>query len=244
MPPRTSPENYEHVGRLSLEAQLRQDEDSLRLLVESTGALTADRVRASVENADELLRAAIAEGIGWPDEDSAVPLPEGAFTEKLKQLSPDEADMLFASTALGGTAAYEGRGFNNFVIVIGSRPAVPEQGESFNEFFMRLSAGALYGSKPYLWRAHMLQPELMRALQQEIGLEKGSISRWESALERGASKPEVFPRDAALLRSSRLSYMLLSQLMRQDDLALQMDWLGMSREGASMITDPEVELWT
>lgn len=242
------PEHGERPESLSLERLLRRDKHELKLLAEPDCPLTRDRLRDINELFLEVVDEADHAGIGWPDETSAVAIPSEGIVTRLIATEQLQADWRFTaeiiaeeSEVIDGTV---GRvGFNNFPALLRSRPIRPQEGESIGDFMANNPSAALYGSKPYLWRAYMLKPDFMEALNAEV-VRHGGPHGWNAALLRAAADPEHHPQDVALLRASRLAYVMITNLMRADDLERQYDWLGFESEHTPTITDPDVELWT
>ena len=245
---RFQPEHGERPDPLSLERLLRRDEHELTLLAEPGRPLTRERLRdineLLLEAADEAEHA----GIGWPDEASAVSIGDEGVIARLISTEQQQADWRFTAEIMAEESemvddTIRRVGFNNFPALLRSRPVRPREGESIGDFMANNPSAALYGSKPYLWRAYMLKPDFMEALSTEV-VRHGGPHGWNAALLRAAADPEHYPQDVALLRASRLAYVMIANLMRTDDLERQYDWLSSKSEHVPTITDPEVELWT
>lgn len=228
----------------SLERALAQHEHEITLLAEPGKPLTPDRIALVAPRLLEVIDEAETENVGWPDETSMVPVRPDTHLASYIAASPVEADALFVSEVMAGEEITNGpRGYNNFPAILRSLPSRPAPGESMADFMGNNPSAALYGSKPYLWRAYMLNYDFMSALQEAV-LHSGGSAGWGASVVRGSEHPEAFPHDAALLRASRLGYKLLANLMRDDDSQRQYEWLGIDDAAARPITDPEVELWT
>ena len=242
------PEHGERPEPLSLERLLRRDEHELKSLAEPGRPLTRDRLRDINELLLEVADDADRVGIGWPDETSVISVANEGVVARLIATEQLQADWRFTAEILAEESEViddtVGRvGFNNFPALLRSRPVRPQEGETIGDFMASNPSEALYGSKPYLWRAHMLKPDFMEALNAEV-VRHGGPHGWNAALLRAAADPEHHPQDVALLRASRLAYVMLANLMRVDDLERQYDWLGFESEHIPTITDPDVELWT
>lgn len=166
-----------------------------------------------------------AEGIGWPTEDAV-------FHDVL----PEDFD----DFAFGRRLAEGGRAYNNFPALLSAIPSVPSEGEDIVSFMQR-TKWYQYATKPYLVRAHMVEPEFMGALQRRM-TEVGSAKDWQENLFRAVTEEHPDPEDQILLRASRLAYQLLINLMRADDLHVQAELLSMHTK--QDITDAITELWT
>lgn len=164
-------------------------------------------------------------GVGWPDD-------ETVFHDVL----PEDFD----DYAFGRRLADRGRAYNNFPAILTASPSLPETGESMIDY-MNNTKLFQYASKPYLIRAHALQPEFMGSLQAIMEI-RGSTDQWAESLYRAVTDEDPDPEDQILLRASRMSYQLLINLMRKDDLQIQARLLTMSMHRE--ITDPIEELWT
>ena len=164
-------------------------------------------------------------GIDWPDD-------ETVFHDVL----PEDFD----DHAFGLRLVDRGRAYNNFPAILTAEPAIPDQDEHMVDFMSRTKFFQ-YASKPYLIRAHALQPEFMGALQAEMA-RKGSTDEWAQSLYSAVTEEHPDPEDLILLRASRLAYQFLINLMRKDDLQIQGRVLTMSLQHE--IADPVEELWT
>lgn len=238
-----SPEQGENPPPASLEHILRRHEDELTLLAQPGHPLKRERLATIAPHLLKVVDEAEANGIGWPDEESIVPIKSGAHLAEYVDVNPEEADRLFMLEVLAGiTDQSKQRGFNNFPVILAMLPQRPREGESAESLRKNYSMRP-YSTKPYLWRAHMLKPEFMEAVQKATAACNGPTG-WGEAMVQGALEPEEYPYDAALLRASRLGYKLLANLIRSDDKKRQWEWLGLDPSTASEIDDPEAELWT
>jgi hypothetical protein len=227
----------------SLEVVLERDGELLEALAQPGRVLTKERLAAIEAAAGESLLPAVEEaeaaGLRWPDEATGMGVVSGGHIER--HAEDEDSDEEFARAVM----AAGGRAFNNFSAHLQSLPVQPAEGQAPAELFAAHPSmmTVIYGSKPYLWRAHLLVPDFMTALQYEAAAaEQGGMATWQDRVIQGAVDPEQHPHDAALLRASRIAYVLLTNLMRTDDLKLQYEWLAMGE--APEITDPERELWT
>lgn len=244
MPPfAPTPERSEHYRGPKLEELLEQHESLLTHLAQPDHPLTLSRLRGHVAGAEAIVREAEAEGIAWPTGESAVPSRLASPHREYFVSDAERSDAHFAYGVIEGQRSREGyAGFNNFPALLRSKPYKPEGREDFRQVMALDPASALYGSKPYLLRAYMIAPEFMSALQESVkGC--GGTSTWGEAMIRGGLEPDVYPEDAVLLRSSRLAYGLLANLIRTDDLQRQAQWLGFGKSH-QVIDDTHHELWT
>lgn len=231
----TRPHNLEYV--------LERDGALLEELARPGAVLTRERL-AEIESAMgvSLLDAvdqAEASGIPWPDERTGMRVVAGGHVER--HIENEQSDREFAQAVM----AEGGRAFNNFSALLHAVPIRPEADESPSAFFAAHPSmlDVTYGTKPYLWRSHAIAKDFMEALQHEVAVVgEGGMSNWKDRIIQGMADPEGNPHDAAVLRASRIAYVLFINLMRSDDPELQYEWLGMG--GAAEITDPEEELWT
>ena len=234
---------FEAAPPYDLEYILERDGHFLEELARPGIVLTRERLSeiedATGEDLASVVEEAEAEGIPWPSAETGMAVVEGGHIER--HIENERSDEEFALAVISGG----GGAFNNFSVHLQSLPIRPEEARSPGELF-RLHPSMLevtYGTKPYLWRAHMVAKDFMEALHHEVAvIGQGGMSDWKQRVTQGAVDPEHNPRDAALLRGSRIAYVLLSNLMRTDDLELQYRLLGM--DNAPEITDPERELWT
>lgn len=238
-----SPEHRSRPAGASLEQIIRRDERLLTRLAAPGHALTPERMSGQVPSAKRMVEYAVSRGIDWPTRDSAVPARISPRMHDYFIPDAAQADAHFVYEAIRGRRGTTGaRGFNNFSAILRSAPYKPESREDFQRVMQRNPSEALYGSKPYLLRAYLVAPEFMSSLQQTVA-ECGGSSEWHDALMRGGLEADIYPKDAALTRGSRLAYGLLANLMRTDDLARQSQWLGF-KSSAPAVSDPETELWT
>lgn len=165
------------------------------------------------------------DGFSWPD-DATV------FHDVL----PEDFD----DYAFGSKLVMAGRAYNNFPAVLSVNPSVPNEDENLISFMTRTKYFQ-YASKPYLARAHALEPEFMGALQRRMDT-IGSAEEWQHSLYRAVTEEHPDPEDKILLRASRMAYQLLINLMRKDDLKTQAKRLLSSSQAE--ITDAVQELWT
>ena len=236
--------NNEILWTSELEEALARHEGLLTLLAEPGHALTEQRLLKRISASASILELARGDGLEWPTADTAVPTHLDARSRRYFDDDPFQADSHFALEVMAGqTYLEEGRGFNNFPVILWSEPFRPEGVADFMQRMAKNPAQATYESKPYLLRAHALMPEFMGALQRSVA-SYGTLAKWNNALERGGIEPEEYPADAVLLRSSRLAYGLLANLMRTDDLQRQAAWCGLDASRAPLIEDPETELRT
>jgi hypothetical protein len=234
-----SPERGETPPPSSLEYVLRRHEDELTLLAEPGKPLTRERLSAIAPHLLEVVDTAEAEGIRWPDDETAVHIQSGAHLATYVDVGSEEADQLFMFEVLAGLRDKKKRGFNNLPVILSMLPRRPSEDENRTDYLRKKDS---YSIKPYLWRAHMLNPEFMEALQEAVAA-KGGTASWSEAMFQGAVEAEDYPHDAALLRASRLGYKLLANLMRSDDRQRQDEWLGHYPVTKAVISDPEQELW-
>jgi hypothetical protein len=163
--------------------------------------------------------------ICWPDDDTV-------FHDVLPE---DFDDMAFGSKLAWNRAHY-----NNFPAIISTKPSRPEEGEDIVAFWSRTKSYQ-YATKPYLMRAHALQPEFMDVLQRTMEDHYG-MQDWVDRLYQSVTETDPDPEDLVLLRASRLAYQLLINLMRKDDLQTQGRIMTTSLQHE--ITDPITELFT
>lgn len=229
----------------SLEIMLEREEHRLTLMAEPGRVLIPERLAEHVSSAEQIVARAESEGIAWPTLETAVPYPMDARSREFFLDDAEKSDKEFAYEALAGfTAGHGQRGFNNFPAIIGAKPYQPHMLSTVIKT-MSMHSGLLhatYGSKPCLLRAYRVAPEFMASLQEAI-VDTGGMTEWIEAMLQGSLEPEESPKEVALLRSSRLAYGLLMNLMREDDRQRQNDWLYGSR-GDVVISDPETELWS
>ena len=244
MPPfSTTPERGERYRGPQLEQILSRQEAQLAYLAQPGHPLTSDRLRGRVHLAREIIAEAEETDIAWPTREMAVPSRIGAKNREYFIADAGKADTHFALEAIRGRHAKQGlRGFNNFSAILRSKPYKPAGRPDFQRAMAADPSQALYGSKPYLLRAYLMAPEFMSALQVAVA-QSGGSSEWNDAIIRGGLEPDEHPQDAVLLRSSRLAYGLLTNLMRTDDLKRQSEWLGFGQTHL-VIDNPETELWT
>jgi hypothetical protein len=187
--------------------------------------LTRDRLMQLDPQLIEVADRMETEGIGWPDD-------ETVFHDVL----PEDFD----DFAFGRRLVERGRAYNNFPAILRAEPSTPNENENMVEFMNRTKFFQ-YASKPYLVRAHAIQPEFMGALQSLMD-HQGSADDWAASLYDAVTHEYPDPDDRILLRASRIAYQLLINLMRSDDLQTQGRLLTMTARHE--ITDPIVELWT
>lgn len=236
--------NNDVLWASELEEVLARNECLLTSLAEPGHPLTEQRLVKRLPEAPALIEQAKQEGLDWPTAETSVPVLVGARSRRYFDTDPIHADSQFALEVMAGqTYEEEGRGFNNFPVILWSKPFRPEGVADFMQRMAVNPAQATYESKPYLLRAYELVPDFMGALQRSVA-SYGTLSKWNNALERGGIEPEDYPADAVLLRSSRLAYGLLMNLMRTDDLKRQADWCGLDGARAQLIENPETELRT
>lgn len=187
--------------------------------------LTIDRLRHISPAYAEIGEAMSQTIIGWPDD-------ETVFHDVLPE---DYDDQAFGKGLVDNRACY-----NNFPAILAAEPSQPKEGEDMMAYMLRTKL-YMYASKPYLARAHALQPEFMGAFQRTMA-ERSSMNAWVSSLYMAVTEEYPDPEDQVLLRASRLAYQLMVNLMRKDDLQIQAKIMttSMHRE----ITDPVVELRT
>lgn len=237
----------EHGIRNPFEVLLEHHSARLEVIAAPNTPLTSRRLQDINHPYVDVFAEAEASEIGWPDENSSVTFPSGSKVENYYAVSPEKADELFVTKIIHERSEAPGqfRGYNNFPLILKAEPCRPSPEKSFMDLYRINPSDAVYGTKPYLWRAYILEPDFMLALHEQVTrVEKAGISDWREILLRGASSPESFPSDAALLRASRIAYLFLTNLMRTDDLKRQNIWTGMPTESARLITDPHAELWT
>lgn len=241
------PTSGEMIHPRSLEELLRANGPRYEAAAKPETPLTYSRLQELGYADIDVVREAIETNVNWPDELSTPPIPEDARLKDYRSVLPDRADELFAQEIVAEKNPLSTRlhGYNNFPALLRARPDRPQSGMSFMDLYHKSPTNAVYGTKPYLWRAYMLEPELMNALREQIiDTDRIGMTDWRESLMRGASHPESYPEDSALLRASRLGYHMLINLMHIDDLGLQNEWVGKSFESAKLIVDPEKELWT
>lgn len=244
MPPfSATPERSDRYRGPSLEHILRRHEAVLTAMAQPNHPLTLERMRGRVPMAADIVTEATHTGIDWPTKDSAVPSRLNVKSREYFLADAERSDTHFTYEVVQGQRSrHSYHGFNNFPAILRSKPYKPQNRHDFQQAMSADPSGALYGSKPYLLRAYMVAPEFMGALQSSVKACGGS-AEWGEAMIRGGLEPDEYPADAALLRSSRLAYGLLSNLMRSDDLQRQSQWLGFGTTQQA-ISDPHVELWT
>lgn len=241
------PNAREHIGsreKPSLGELLSSHEEELTFFAEAGRQLTFDRLRLVAPEAAEGIEHSLPEDLEWPTDASSVEPGEEVFDVFSNEIEPKKADNLFAEEVrLGLVRGTNQRGYNNFTAIIGSKPHLPTEAAWFMEAFHENPAAAIYGTKPYLVRAHLLLPEFMGALQQEVSA-LGGQAEWNEAILLGDENPYKYPKAARLLRASRLSYGVLVNLMRRDDAVRHAKWLGLDGSSMRDIEDPRIELWT
>ena len=244
MPPFSpTPEREERYDGPDLEQLLQQHEQLLTHLAQPDHPLTLSRLKGNVAFARTLVAEAEVEGIAWPTQDTAVPSRLESRHREYFVADAERSDAHFAYGVIEGQRARAGfEGFNNFPALLRSKPYKPEGVDDFRQVMALDPASALYGSKPYLLRAYMIAPEFMAALQESVEGRRGA-SKWSEAMIRGGLEPDIYPEDAVLLRSSRLAYGLLTNLIRTDDLQRQSEWIGFGKR-QQVIDDTHHELWT
>jgi hypothetical protein len=221
---------------------LNQHEAMLTRLATPVHPITETYAASHLDNGGAIVAHAQACGIDWPTHDSVVPVRLGSSSRRFFLGDAHLSDTHFVDEARHGHNDRKlERGFNNFCAIIGAKPFKPESAAEIQQAARRIGP-AFFASKPYLLRAHLLAPEFMGGLQQAVE-QCGGMSEWTEAIIQGGLAPDVFPQHAALLRSSRLAYGLLTNLMRTDDLQRQSEWLGFG-PNAPLIDDAEKELWT
>lgn len=214
---------YDTPRELSLEAALANP--ILTTLAQPGRPLTPERL---IEIDPSLLVVSSnmdAQGIGWPSSDNV-------FHDVL----PEDFD----DTSFGLRIVNEKYAYNNFPAILATYPNRPFKGEELLEFMNR-TANYQYATKPYVARAHALQPDFMGALQSRMA-DMQSLSDWQASVFCAVNEDHPDPDDRILLRASRLAYQLLINLMRKDDLQIQSRLITLSMQ--QEITDPTKELWT
>lgn len=217
-----------------LEVALTRYRAELETLATPGAVLTREAIeegfpllQEAVDRADEL-------SVGWPSDGDMVRTRQGSNVDTL---TGEGADVNFVTPLMDDRSAY-----NNFPELLRAKPQLPEKGESFNDFITRTGNNP-YTSVPALMRAHLLMPEFMGALQQAVETRGGNVS-WKEALIAGTMNPETNTDEVVLLTSSRLAYVLLTNLMTVNDKKIQYYNLGLDGSTAPLVTDPEKELWT
>ncbi len=187
--------------------------------------LTVDRLQHIDPMFAEIAESMNQTDVGWPDD-------ETVFHDVLPE---DYDDQAFGRALVQNRACY-----NNFPAILAAEPSLPKDDEDMMTYMLRTKL-YMYASKPYLVRAHALQPEFMGAFQRTMA-ERSSMNAWVNSLYMAVTEEHPDPEDQVLLRASRLAYQLLINLMRKDDLQIQAKLMttSMQRE----ITDPVVELRT
>lgn len=233
-----------------LDEIMQADAYRMKLLTHSMLPLTIGRLaRIDPSFADRAEAVAESETL-WPDETSAASRPP--FLEQMHPLVGEEADLSFIIPILNAedeVAADEQdddwtKGYNNFPIILkaSQRRASPEATREYFEAGDML--GLTYGTKPYLERAYAVAPDFMEALQQATE-QLGGMEEWKQAMKEGyISYDSDTDKSAIALRASRMAYVLLTRLMRRDDLAIQKRLLGFPGAQAPLIDSPANELAT
>lgn len=238
-----------------LEMILHADAYRLKQLTGSTEPLTVERLtRIDPDLADTAENLADSD-IKWPDEASAV--LRAPHDARLQLLTGEDADMAFIVPIIATDmddeilALYQkkskeddwAKGYNNFFLNIGTKhqTASPEATQEFLKGGDML--GLTYGTKPYVERAHALLPEFMDALQHATKM-NGGMEQWNDAMVEGYLEDGENTEKAVLLKASRMAYVLLARLLRQDDAVIQKAMLGFSLEGTALIKNPAAELRT
>lgn len=187
--------------------------------------LTIDRLRHIDPELAEIGEAMSRTDINWPDD-------ETVFHDVLPE---DFDDRAFGEHLVRDRAHY-----NNFPAILASEPSRPEEGEDMITYMFRTKL-FMYATKPYVARAHALQPEFMGAFQRMMA-EKSSMKEWTNSIYMATTEEYPDPEDQIMLRASRLAYQLMINLMRKDDLQIQAAIL--TTKPQHEITDPVVELRT
>lgn len=234
----------ERVGRYapSLEQALERHQQTLAYFAEVGRPLTPERIAGRVPQARRLVAQANELDLAWPDRDTAVPVSPSVRFRSYFVRDSEKADYNFSHEVFQGvTTRKTQRGFNNFYALLANEPFRPDI--DGNQGSRTTSLMALhYAARPYLHRAYVLQPDFMTALQKEVAA-RGGMEEWQYAMVNGGYDPEDNPRDAVLLRGSRLAYGLFANLMRTDDTQREHRWFGRP-EGSHVIRDPETELYS
>jgi hypothetical protein len=187
--------------------------------------LTIDRLQHIDPDLAEIAEDMSQTDISWPDDESV-------FHDVLPE---DFDDKAFGSHLVRDHAHY-----NNFPAILAAEPSRPEEGEDMITYMFRTRL-FMYATKPYVARAHALQPEFMGAFRRMMA-EKSSMKEWSNSIYMATTEAYPDPEDQILLRASRLAYQLMINLMRKDDLQIQANILTTSLHNE--ITDPVVELRT
>lgn len=222
-----------------LEQILHRDGSWLEELTASFEPLTLERLDQINPELGERAARMAQSAIMWPDSKSGVPI---ASDSEIRRLCGPDAEEEF----IAPITTMDSRAYNNFFLNLKMTYEPPSE-KVFQEHSDSGKPNALlnlsYGTKPYVGRAHALLPEFMNALQ-EATWEIGDMTAWNKAMLIGYLEPEMNPDKAALLKGSRLAYVLLAQLMRSDDRRTQMAMLGIPTDDKTPITDVAAELRT
>lgn len=222
-----------------LEAILRANSARLEALV----ALPDEPLTVEVLQGIDPEYARVAEttartALQWPDEESAVGLPDGSFVRRLYDDKPDQA---FVQPIRVQDDEVESH-YNNFFILLKTVHSIPSE-DSMKQYLEDGDIAAFaYGTKPYIARAYALEPEFMKTLQ-EATATVSDMTKWNETMYEGWLDPDFSPDKATLLRATRIAYVMLARLMRRDDTRIQAAMLRLPQsETKPAINDPAIEL--
>lgn len=174
----------------------------------------------------------------WPNEESAVGLPDDSFVRTLYDDDPEQAFIRPIHLQNDEVGSH----YNNFFILLKTVHSMPSE-DSMKQYLETGDIAAFaYGTKPYVARAYALEPEFMKALQ-EATATVSNMAKWDETMYEGWLDPDFSPDKATLLRATRIAYVMLARLMRRDDTQIQAALLRLPQpEAKPAINDPAIEL--
>lgn len=241
----TSPSSERQPRVRPLEQLTEKQLSRLELMAAPDRPLTVSRLEEIGHPRAYIAQDLSTSDLAWPDDLSSVPLAFPSRFSRLLTKTGRAADEAFIEPILAAGKGNWDRAFNNFPAILQCEPYRPTSRDTFMSLMGENVMKAAYASKPYLHRAWALEPELMSALQQEMTLLEGPVTvEWPRIMVEGVvSGRSLYPFQDAFLRSSRLAYGLLINLMRQDDSTRQRSWLPDYPGESGLVDDPERELW-